>query len=180
MPPLKIFMSGWIGCGNLGDETYPWLVKRWLHEIDPEIRLTVNTHDEDLTRASLEVHTVHCFNRQHVSDTIAESNLVIFGGGGLFQDYDPVDTSTLLKYPGDGYLGYAQIPMLANAYNRPLLIWANGVGPLLTEAGRAMTRMAYDCASLISVRDPQSASILQEIGVRSEVAVAPDPVFQLP
>ncbi len=46
----KVFLSGCIGLGNTGDEAYGQLLTHWLAEIDPAIRLTVNTHDEQRTR----------------------------------------------------------------------------------------------------------------------------------
>jgi hypothetical protein len=179
MPPLKVFASGCFGFGNLGDEAYPLLLEQWLAQIAPEAHLTVNTYDEKLTRAIVDVKTTHAMDHRAVSDAIGESDLVLLGGGGLFQDYEPVDPATIVRFPTYGHLGYTQITLLAKAFDVPLLIWANGIGPLDTPAGRQITKMAFENADFISLRDDASAQLLREIGVNRDCTIAPDPVFQL-
>ncbi len=81
----RVFLSGCIGLGNTGDEAYGQVLAHWLAEIDPAIRLTVNTHDEQRTRDLLGVDTVCAYDLRAVTDAIAEADLVVLGGGGLFQ-----------------------------------------------------------------------------------------------
>ncbi|MCH8102728.1 MAG: polysaccharide pyruvyl transferase family protein [Chloroflexi bacterium] len=61
-----------------------------------------------------------------------------------------------------------------------MVIWANGVGPLTSDSARNLTRIAFQTARHVSVRDAESAALLEAIGVAGRPIVAPDPIFCLP
>ena len=58
------------------------------------------------------------------------------------------------------------------------MLYAIGVGPLLSEHGRRFTKVTCDAAAAITVRDRASRELLESIGVPSErITVTVDPVF---
>jgi polysaccharide pyruvyl transferase CsaB len=60
------------------------------------------------------------------------------------------------------------------------MFYAQGIGPLRRRSARIMTRIVADRVERITVRDPASAELLRDIGVRrSPIAVTADPAFAL-
>jgi len=58
-------------------------------------------------------------------------------------------------------------------------VYGCGAGPLDTISGRLMIRFMCKHASNISVRDPESKTLLEKIGVKKEIKVIGDPAFTL-
>ncbi len=108
-----------------------------------------------------------------------DCDLIVLGGGGLLQDYWNVDLTTLFSETATfSYYAYAA---LASLYDKQLLLYAVGVGPLLTETGRRYTRMLAEQAELILVRDQESKTLLTELGVDGRrIHVTADPAFLAP
>src|SRR4030095_16569360 len=73
---------------------------------------------------------------------------------------------------------YAAPAALALLHEKTLMLYAVGVGPILTEAGRAFTRAVCDAASVLTVRDDESRQELVDLGVPAErIEVTADPAF---
>ncbi len=105
--------------------------------------------------------------------------MIVLGGGGLIQDYWNVDLSSLFSEGATfSYYAYAA---LASLFDKQLLLYAVGVGPLLSETGRRYTRMLADQAQLILVRDQESKTLLTELGIKgARIHVTADPAFLAP
>ena len=100
------------------------------------------------------------------------------GGGGLFHDYWGVDPDTFLTDRHWGVAYYAGPALLASLYRKPLMLYAVGVGPLYSGHGRKFTRLAAQAAHAITVRDPSSKSLLEELGISGDrIRVTADPGF---
>ena len=69
-----------------------------------------------------------------------ESDLLILGGGGLFYDYWGFNVNELLNTNHVGHGVYVDFALLATLLNKPLMLYAVGVGPLMTEIGRSFTK----------------------------------------
>jgi len=105
----------------------------------------------------------------------------VLGGGGLFHDYYGVDEATSLTEWHWGLTFCDAFPVMAARFERPLLIHAAGVGPLMSAAGRRHTRIAFNRADIATVRDTASLDELRNAGVDvSRIRVAADPAFALP
>lgn len=98
----------------------------------------------------------------------ARADLVLVGGGGLFQDDD-----SLIKMPYWG-LRIACVRLFA----RRIVGYAIGAGPLRSKLGRWSARLALACMERISVRDDIARACLQPL-TRKTVELVPDPALLL-
>ena len=99
----------------------------------------------------------------------ARSDLVLCGGGGLFQDDD-----SLVKMP---YWGLRLA--LMRLFCRRIVGYSLGVGPLRAATSKAFARLAFACMRRITVRDPAaraSAALL----TAKKLDILPDPAFLTP
>jgi len=180
---MRMFVAGWFGAGNLGDEA---ILLSQLHQFrkhmgDAEFHIL--SFDPRRTRqvtASIpEVKKIvrmgskrAFLKSQFVSllSSIKNADVVVIGGGGLFQDlynHYPIPFFTFISW-------------CTRLFRRPLIMYSLGIGPLRTALGRALTRRAVEWSRIVSVRDDESRTLLQQIGVTKKVHVTSDPVFMLP
>jgi len=96
------------------------------------------------------------------------SDLVICGGGGLFQDDD-----SLAKMPYWG-LRLALLKVLG----AEVVGYCLGVGPLRHAVSRFFGRLAFACMAVISVRDPIAYQVAKGL-TRRTVSIVPDPALAL-
>ena len=76
---------------------------------------------------------------------------------------------------------YLSIIRLAERFHKPVMLYANGIGPVSKPANRRRVKKAVERAALVTLRDRSSAKELQDMGVgRSDLYVTADPVFNLP
>src|SRR5262249_28868819 len=76
---------------------------------------------------------------------------------------------------------YCSFVFLAGLYGKPCLLYSVGVGPVFSEYGKQLTRLAFEGADFATVRDEQSRQVLSAIGSSSDrVRVTTDPGFMLP
>ena len=69
---------------------------------------------------------------------------------------------------------------LAQLLNKPVIIYANGIGPLLGRGNRRLVRKAIDKCALVTLRDHQSLRELRSLGVtRPDLYVTGDPAYTL-
>ncbi len=180
----SILIAGYYGFGNAGDEAILAAMLAELRALRPDLDLAVASGDPAATAAR---HGVRALPRDDLTAVIAairESDLVILGGGGLFQDYWPVPAESFLTARQGGLLTYLAFPALAALLGRPAMLYAVGVGPLATEEGRRLTRAAFALSARATVRDPESLALLREIGIPGadgpEIELSADPAFLLP
>ena len=96
---------------------------------------------------------------------------LLSGGGSLLQDR--TSTRSLLYY--------LSIIQAAELFHKPVMLYANGIGPVQKPSNRCRVRRAVERAALVTLRDGSSARELQEMGVtRPDLHVTADPVFNLP
>lgn len=98
----------------------------------------------------------------------AASDLVLCGGGGLFQDDD-----SLVKMP---YWGLRVL--LARLLAGRVVGYALGVGPLQAASSRLFARLAFACMERISVRDANAQRLAQQLTGKT-VTLLPDPALLL-
>jgi polysaccharide pyruvyl transferase CsaB len=175
--PGRLFITGYYGFGNAGDEAILAAMLGELRARRPDLEITVGSGDPEETRALHGVRAVQRDDLQAVTAAVRESGLVILGGGGLLQDYWQVPSENFLTVRQGGLLTYLSFPVLAALLGRPAMLYAVGVGPLATEEGRELTRVACGLCRRVTVRDAGSLALLAELGVTAELAA--DPAFLL-
>jgi polysaccharide pyruvyl transferase CsaB len=174
----RLLIGGYYGHGNLGDEAILGSMLEEFRQALPDGSVTVVSADPDATRRDYSVDAVHERDLLGLFAAAEKSDLIVLGGGGLFQDYWGLDEATLFTRLHWGLTYCAAFPALATVMRRPFMLYAVGVGPLLSEVARRYTRLVFERANAASVRDHQSWDLLGSIGVdTSRVEVTADPAF---
>lgn len=102
--------------------------------------------------------------------TLWKTDLLLWGGGCLLQDQ-----SSILYIPWQ-----LSRVVLAKLFGKPVMCYAQGIGPIRTWLGRLLSRIVVNQIDLITVRDKESKKILKEVGVkRPPICVTADPAVAL-
>jgi polysaccharide pyruvyl transferase CsaB len=176
----KIFISGYYGFDNAGDEAILSVMLRELRDEIGPIEVAVLSGNPAATAVSHGVIAVLWSDPLAIAEAVRAADLVLIGGGGLFHDYNGFVPDGLLT-AGNWGLGFqVTAALLAALYDKPLMLYAVGVGPLFSGEGRKFTLAACEAAQAITVRDEGSKQILESIGVpTTKVVVTADPAFLL-
>lgn len=181
----QIVIVGASGFSNLGDDAILAAMVAELRETIPGVHLLIATGDPAmLTTASLwggSDVTPLPFDDAAIAQALMRADLLIIGGGGFIYDYD-ARISTLAFLHGDSSLFYPHYRAIVTAHTLgvPIHLYAIGVGPLVTAAGRGLTRTILSLASAITVRDPLSLIELHTTGLRQPVPeLTADPALGL-
>jgi polysaccharide pyruvyl transferase CsaB len=175
---VKIFVAGYFGFANAGDEAILSSLLAQLRGGNPSVEITVSSGDPASTAREHGVRAVARNNIQAIDRAIVSADLVLVGGGGLFQDYWGADPDTLLSDEHWGLSYWTGCALLGALHGKPVMLCAVGVGPIESEQGARLTRAACEAATAITVRDQGSKAVLVRIGVPAEkVMVTADLAF---
>lgn len=163
----KVILSGYYGFKNFGDEAILSLLIDNLSRFDTEIK--VISSNPNYTKSLYQnVNTVRTFDIINIIKAISDADILISGGGSLLQD------ATSIK----SLLYYLFIIFVALLLRKKIVIFAQGIGPIKSKFGQYLTKkILYHC-NYITVRDYQSAELLEKWGIKSNLV--PDPVFSIP
>ncbi|MEM4620675.1 MAG: polysaccharide pyruvyl transferase family protein [Desulfurococcaceae archaeon] len=165
---MNIFVAGYYGFGNLGDEL---LLLKVLKDISNIVKASffVWTSDLNYTVNFLEkrypVTPIYRYDSQATIKAIQNSDLVIFGSGGLIQEYYTIDLSHWFTNFGVGIVSYALPALIGKIFKKPVFYWALGHGPLFTTTGKLFASWFYSLADCITLRDALSFSQVKELQV---------------
>ena len=177
---LKVLIVGYYGFENAGDEAILRAIVIDLRERHARIGVTVVSGDPARTRASHGVAAISWHDCLAIFDAVAEADLTIIGGGGLFHDYWGFNPNLLFTSGQSGIAFYTAPAILAALLDKPLMLYAIGVGPLFSEHAKRFVRVACEAATAITVRDEGSKRLLESLGVSGErVLVTADPALGL-
>ena len=167
----KIMISGYYGFNNTGDEAILKSMVGAFKEKIPQIKITVLSHNPLQTS---QIYQVKAINRLHLIDImrcLRDTNLFISGGGGLLQDSTGKGWSILY------YLG---LILAAKIVKVPVMIYAQGIGPVNKQINKKLIKWILNKVDLITVRDNSSKELLENLGVvKPSIYVNSDPVFLL-
>ena len=167
----KIVISGYYGFGNAGDEAMLTAMISSLRRLEPDAEFTVLSGNPDETQERHGVKAVYRMNALDIVRSVASCDLLVSGGGSLLQT---VTSERSLYY-------YLSVMLLGKTFGKPVMIYAQGVGPVYSSAARRAVRCIGNQLNLITVRDEGSLLELQRIGVkRPPIYVTADPVLSLP
>jgi polysaccharide pyruvyl transferase CsaB len=180
--PPHILICGYYGFGNAGDEAILTVLTERLRLRHADARFTVVAYPFADLRDIAVSHGVHALDARDVAavaEAATEADLMVLGGGGLFQDYLPADHSQILGPAQANLAVWSGYGLLAAALGKPLLIWGVGVGPLTTDPGRRATGLVFGQAAAALVRDQASLRLLSDLGIEAAIELAADPAFLL-
>jgi polysaccharide pyruvyl transferase CsaB len=148
----KVIISGYYGCGNLGDEAILTALVERLRVRWPELELIVLSGAPAETAKVHRVQAINRWNFFRVARELRSADCLISGGGGLLQDR--TSWRSLLYYLG--------IIGLAQALGRPVFIIGQGLGPLRRRWLQRLAQRRLRRVSYALLRDEASAQLLQE------------------
>ncbi len=177
---VSILIHGYYGFKNLGDELILKKIIEDIRFIYPDAYLFVLSGDPQFTHHTHGIDAVDRFNINEVVEAVRNCDVLILGGGGLFNDHWPLVVNDLLSNFGKGIAYYAVPPLIAKIFGKPVFYWAHGVGPFYTDEAVELTKWAYSLADFATVRDKHSYDLLTSMGVPEEkLNIDCDPVVKL-
>lgn len=164
----NLLLAGYLGCGNLGDDAVMLGLMEGLRGAD--VTFTVLSGSPEETYRLYGIHAVPRKDKSAVVGAIQVCDALVFPGGSVFQDVTSAASC--------GY--YAALVGQAKKAKKKVVLVGQGVGPLGSWFGKKFTRDAFQSADAVAVRDPSSAALLRQIGVKRSIAVGADSSLLLP
>jgi polysaccharide pyruvyl transferase CsaB len=156
----RVALAGYYGFGNLGDELLlEAAIAALLRCGVPKERVVVLSNDPDDSRRKLGVDAVNRWKAGQVCRVLGESETLLLGGGGLFQDVTSLRSCVY-------YWGLAR-----GAAFRGAALWALGqsIGPLRSRLARWLTRDALRRCRALQVRDSAALSLCETLGIHAKL-----------
>jgi polysaccharide pyruvyl transferase CsaB len=166
----RILISGYYGFDNAGDDTvlYGIISSLTKHIPDAELAVLSNTPAE-----TQDLFGIPAYNRWRMSSIIQQlkkSDLLVMGGGSLLQD--ATSPRSVIYYLG--------IVMMAKMLGKPVIFYAQGIGPITRTISKQLIRMIVNQVDIITVRDEQSGEDLKSFGVaKAPIYVTADPAVTI-
>ena len=165
-----ILMSGYFGFDNSGDDAILKAIVKDILDFNPEARVKVLSKDPDKTENLCRVSASNRFKIRDVMRSLKATDILVSGGGSLLQD---VTSTRSLLY-------YLALMKLAFLYKKPVMVYANGIGPVNKPFNRRLVKWVLNRVDFITLRDEDSRICLEEMGVKNKnIQVTADPVFTL-
>ena len=166
----RVVMSGYYGFANAGDDAILESIQQAIHEASDDVSVTVLSNDPELTRKQYGMDAIPRFRMWRVFNALRRSDVLLSGGGSLLQD--TTSTRSLMYY--------LSVIRCADFLGKPVMLYANGIGPVRKPANRRRVKRVVERAALVTLRDHSSARELADMGVdRPDLYVTADPVFHL-
>lgn len=162
---VKAVISGYYGFKNFGDETILSVLIKHLRNLNVDI--TVFSSDPNFTEKTYGINSIKSFDMIKVLCTLRNTDVLISGGGSLLQD------ATSLK----SLIYYLSVIALALFFNKKVIIFAQGIGPVNNKFARLILINLLKLCSLVTVRDEASLNFLNKYGVSAKLVC--DPVYSL-
>lgn len=166
---MHLVISGYYGFGNAGDEAMLAAILEAIIEVLPHANITVISGSPEETKKKHGVNAVSRVAFLKIYQALKNCDLLISGGGSLLQD---VTSDRSLYY-------YLTLIRVAKMLNKPVMLYAQGIGPLQKESARKAVAKVLNNVDLITVRDETSRQELIDIGVKTEVTVTADAVLSM-
>ena len=166
----NIVVSGYYGSKNAGDEAMLAAMIEVLSELDPQTNITVISANPPDTKRRHGVEAVSWLSFSEIWKALRAADLLVSGGGSLLQN---VTSRRSLYY-------YMAIIVLAFLARRPVMLYAQGIGPIEGFLARTIMRLVGNRVRLITVRDHGSLAELEAMGIhRPRIVETADPVLAI-
>ena len=165
----RVVMSGYYGFGNAGDDAILESIQQAIRAASDEVSVTVLSNDPEQTHRQYGLEAIPRFRVLRVFHALRRGDVLLSGGGSLLQD--TTSTRSLLYY--------LSVIRCARWLGKPVMLYANGIGPVRKRANRRRVKRVVEQAALVTLRDHASARELEAMGITRSVQVTADPVFHL-
>ncbi len=168
----RLLLSGYYGYGNAGDEAVLAGLAQGFREIAPagELYVAALSGNPSETRRMHGIEAADRYRPAALLRATARCDTFLSGGGSLLQDVTSAH----------GIFYYLAVVRLAQALGKKTMFIAQGIGPLTRPRSRRLVAAVANKLNFITVRDPDSAQLLRNIGVsRPPLEVTADPALLL-
>ena len=165
----RVVMSGYYGFGNAGDDAILDSIQQAVRAASDQVSVTVLSNDPELTKRQYGLDAIPRFRVLRVFSALRDGDVLLSGGGSLLQD--TTSTRSLLYY--------LSVIRCAQWLQKPVMLYANGIGPVRKRANRRRVKRVVERAALVTLRDHASAMELKQMGITRPAVVTADPVFHL-
>ena len=168
----RLLLSGYYGYGNAGDEAVlAGLVLGFRQSAEARrLELTALSGDPAKTEAEQGIRATDRYHLPTLLREIRRTDVFLSGGGSLLQDVTSAH----------GIFYYLGVVRLAQMLGKKTMFIAQGIGPLKLARSRRLVRSVANRLNAVTVRDPDSAQLLRDIGVtRPPIEVTGDPALLL-
>ncbi len=153
-------LAGYYGFGNLGDEL---LLKACIDILTQfgisRNRIVVLSNDPGNTAREFCVEAVNRWKLSEILRAFRDSERVIFGGGGIFQDRTSVKSCAW----------YWGIVRLARIMGAEVFAVGQSVGPLKSRTSRIFAGSALRACKILHVRDDKSVMLADSLGCKKVI-----------
>ncbi len=167
MTVKTVLISGYYGFGNLGDELILEELINEIRQIDVNISIIVLSNQPEYTSKIYNVNSINRYNLVKIINALMNCDLLISGGGGLFQDAS--------SYRPPLYYGF--IILLARLLRVKIFIYAQGLGPINSTIAKFITLASLSMANIITLRDHKSLAMAKNWQLNATLTA--DPVWNL-
>ena len=166
----RIVVSGYYGSKNAGDEAMLSAMLEVLGDLDPKLHITVISASPADTSKRHGVEAISWLGFPSIIKALWHADLLISGGGSLLQN---VTSRRSLYY-------YLAIIFLALVMRKKVMLYAQGIGPIIGSVAEFAMRMIGNRVNLITVRDQGSLAELARLGITKPVIeCTADPVLAI-
>lgn len=167
---INLLIAGYHGYGNCGDEATLMAMTKNIKEMAPDVEITAISHIPELTKIEYNINSVQRFNAIEVMKAIFKSDIILSGGGTLIQN----GTSTR------SLLYYLSIIKFAKLFKKKVMLYSNGIGPVIGKVNRRLVKSVVDNVDIITLREEFSAKDLISMGVKKpDIYITADAAFTL-
>jgi len=152
---VRVIVSGYYGFGNVGDEAMLAGLMAGMKEAAGDAEFVILSGNPASTSAVHGVRAIARFDLRALRRELVDADLLISGGGSLFQDATSARSC----------LYYLYLIRQALKARVPVMVLGQGIGPLRRRWLRALTGFYLRRVQGIAVRDSESARALQRLGI---------------
>ncbi len=161
----KVLVSGYIGFNNFGDEAIFYALSNHLKSLG--FSVSVLCANKEQVQKNYEVKAYHYKKPFEILKAILSCNILISGGGSLLQN----------KTSNFSLLYYLFIILLAKFCFKKVIIFAQGIEPIIGKKYEFLTKTILKLVNFISVRDEKSKKLLSSWNIHS--SLVSDPAYSL-
>ncbi|OGS19640.1 MAG: polysaccharide pyruvyl transferase CsaB [Elusimicrobia bacterium RIFOXYA2_FULL_50_26] len=165
---MNILISGYYGFGNAGDELILNCLISGIRGHHSRASITVLSANAKKTALHFSVNAINRWNPFAVAKALYGSDILISGGGGLFQDMTG----------NCGLYYYLAIIALARLLGKKIFVYGVGINEL-KKINRFWTTRVLSMADAITLRESYSNDLLKKWGCAAKhVEITADPVLE--
>jgi len=166
----RLLISGYYGFKNAGDEAILDAFVQSMKDLPCPVRVTVLSNTPEETARKHGTPAVYRFNVLSVLRALRRADVLVSGGGSLLQD----------KSSTRSIIYYLSIIRLAKWMRKPVMLYANGIGPVDKPRNRRRVKRVISRVDVLTLREESSREELLCIGVPERAMhVTADPIFLL-